>query len=118
MRIVDSVEASPYACRGLAVRRTPLLAAAATALAALALAPGASAATHTQTYDVKVSMNPYEVRQTLNLVDRPNVDGFITHMSVNVVNPDGSPVPIQRLMLHHIVFFGIGQQNPKCSAFT
>jgi plastocyanin len=63
-------------------------------------------------------MNPYEVRQTLTMVDRPNVDGFITGMSVNVVNKDGSAVPIQRLMLHHIVFFAIGQQNPICSSFT
>ncbi|MFL5782882.1 MAG: hypothetical protein ACJ760_16310, partial [Thermoleophilaceae bacterium] len=87
-------------------------------LAALALAPGASAATHTKTYDFPVSMKPYEVRQTLNFVERPNVDGFITAMSVNVVNADGTPVPIQRLMLHHIVFFQIGQLNPTCSSFT
>jgi plastocyanin len=59
-------------------------------------------------------MKPYEVRQTLNFVDRPNVDGFITAMSVNVVNPDGSAVPIQRLMLHHVVFFAIGQPNTTC----
>jgi plastocyanin len=60
-------------------------------------------------------MKPYEVRQTLTFVDRPNVDGFITRMSANIVNPDGSPVPIQRLMLHHIVFFAIGQPNPTCT---
>ena len=63
-------------------------------------------------------MKPYEVRQTLNFVKRPNVDGFITGMNVNIVNPDGSAVPIQRLMLHHIVFFSIGQANPTCSTFT
>ncbi|HKP91638.1 MAG TPA: hypothetical protein VJT75_16850 [Thermoleophilaceae bacterium] len=85
---------------------------------ALAAVP-ASAATHTKSYTYPVSMKPYEVRQTLNFVDRPNVDGFITGMSVNVVNADGSAVPIQRLMLHHIVFFSIGQPNPTCSgAFT
>jgi plastocyanin len=80
---------------------------------ALAAVP-ASAATHTKSYEVPVSMKPYEVRQTLNFVDRPNVDGFITGMSANIVNADGSPVPIQRLMLHHIVFFAIGQSNPTC----
>ena len=48
-------------------------------------------------------------------MDRPNVDGFITRMSANIVNPDGSAVPIQRLMLHHIVFFAIGQPNPTCT---
>ena len=100
------------------MRRTAFLAAAATLLAALSLAPAASAATHTKSYEYPVSMKPYEVRQTLNLVERPNVDGFITGMSVNVVNPDGTAVPIQRLMLHHIVFFAIGQQNPTCSSFT
>jgi plastocyanin len=103
---------------GLAVRRTPLLAVA-TVFAAFVLAPSvASAATHTKTYEYPVSMKPYEVRQTLNLVDRPNVNGFITGMSVNVVNADGTSVPIQRLMLHHIVFFAIGQPNPTCSSFT
>jgi plastocyanin len=100
------------------VRRTPLLAAAATVFAALALAPAAGAATHTKSYEYPVSMKPYEVRQTLNFVDRPNVDGFITGMSVNVVNANGTPVPIQRLMLHHIVFLSIGQSNPMCSSFT
>jgi plastocyanin len=100
------------------VRRTSFVAAAVAAFTVLALAAvPASAATHTKSYEVPVSMKPYEVRQTLNFVDRPNVDGFITGMSANIVNADGSPVPIQRLMLHHIVFFAIGQPNPTCSSF-
>ena len=94
-----------------------LLAAATTALVALLLAPSANAATHTRSFRYPVSMKPYEVRQTLNFVDHPNVNGSITAMSVNVVNADDSPVPIQRLMLHHIVFFEIGQPDPTCASF-
>src|SRR5436305_3514276 len=39
-------------------------------------------------------------------------------MSVNVVNKDGTPVPIRRLMLHHIVFAAIGKPNPTCQSFV
>jgi plastocyanin len=99
--------------------RRSLLATAATALAALAVAPAmASAATHTASYNVPVDMGPYEVRQTLSLVPKPNVDGFITGMTANVVDAGGKPVPIRRLMLHHIVFLRIGKHNPMCSTFT
>ena len=35
---------------------------------------------------------------------KPDVDGFVTNMDVDVVDADGTPVPISRLMLHHIVF--------------
>src|SRR5919202_3827657 len=98
--------------------RRPLLAIAAAVVAALVSgAAPASAAVHTKTYDFPVTMKPFEVLQKIDLVDRPNVDGFITGMSVNVVNADGSPVPIQRLMLHHIVF-AAPAVNRMCSTFT
>jgi plastocyanin len=46
------------------------------------------------------------------------VNGHITGMSVDVVDEDGTPVPISRLMLHHIVFLTLGAQNPACKDYT
>jgi plastocyanin len=98
--------------------RRPLLALAAAVVAALVFGPApASAAVHTKTYDFPVSMEPFQVLQKIDFVERPNVDGFITGMSVNVVNADGSPVPIRRLMLHHIVF-AAPSVNRTCNTFT
>ena len=96
--------------------RRALIAIAAASVAALAggAAP-AVAATHTQSFDVPVSMDPYQVKQTLSLVQKPQVDGFITGMTANVVDAKGNQVPIRRLMLHHIVFAAIGTKNPMCS---
>jgi plastocyanin len=50
---------------------------------------------------------------------KPAVDGHITAMSVDVVDADGTPVPINRLMLHHIVFTNSGgtlgeKRDPTC----
>jgi len=51
------------------------------------------------------------------------VDGSITAMDVDVVDADGSPVPINRLMLHHIVFTNLGsrlgeKRDGTCGSFT
>ncbi len=72
-----------------------------------------------------VSIGPYQVLQkdlTLN-VPKPAADGFVTNMEVDVVDPDGSPVPIDRMMLHHIVFANLGAQlgqkhDRTCNTFT
>jgi plastocyanin len=52
-------------------------------------------------------------------VPKPDVDGFVTKMSVDVVDSGGKQVPINRLMLHHIVFINIGKslgskRDPTC----
>jgi plastocyanin len=66
-----------------------------------------------------VSVDGYQVKQDMTFgVDHPKVDGSITGMSVDVVDANGTPVPIQRLMLHHIVFSKLGVQNPACAQFT
>ena len=55
---------------------------------------------------------------------KPLVDGHITDMQVDVVDADGTRVPINRLMLHHIVFVNVGsrfgeKRDPTCgNAFT
>src|SRR3954469_25238287 len=77
------------------------------------------AATKTETFRFPVEVKGYQVKQDMTYgVPHPKVDGFITGMSANVVNADGTPVPIQRLMLHHIVFSKLFTKNPACSQFT
>jgi plastocyanin len=59
-----------------------------------------------------VVVAPYQVltRELLFNVPKPIVDGHITDMSVDVVDKDGTKVPISRLMLHHIVFLNLGSR--------
>src|SRR5437764_15467942 len=88
-------------------------------LALLCVAAPASAETKTETFRFPVQVKGYQVKQEMTYgVQHPQVDGFITGMSVNVVDADGTPVPIQRLMLHHVVFSKLFVQNPACSQFT
>jgi plastocyanin len=88
-------------------------------LAVLCAAAPASAETKTETYRFPVEVKGYQVKQEMTYgVEHPHVDGHIVGMSTNVVNADGSPVPIQRLMLHHIVFSKLGEQNPLCAQYT
>lgn len=67
-----------------------------------------------------VTVGPYAVRQVNQLtgVPKPALDGAIVHMSTNVTDRDGTPVPIQRLMLHHIVFGTLGRKDATCDTFT
>ena len=70
--------------------------------------PGAKSGTK-QTYTCQLGpivVAPYQVltRELLFNPPKPLVDGHITDMQVDVVNKDGTQVPISRLMLHHIVF--------------
>jgi plastocyanin len=57
-----------------------------------------------------IAVAPYQVltRELLFNPPKPIVDGHITDMEVDVVDADGSQVPINRLMLHHIVFLNLG----------
>jgi hypothetical protein len=89
------------------------------AAAALLLAAGpASAKPITETFMQPVTVKGYQVKQEMTLAAHPKVDGFITRMSANIVDKDGTPVPIQRIMLHHIVFSTLGGQNAQCPQFT
>ena len=78
----------------------------------LLLAAPASAEVRTETFrHGPIEVGGYEVKQenTDFTVPEPNADGFITHMEVDVVDAAGRPVPISRLMLHHIVFLNSGR---------
>jgi plastocyanin len=58
----------------------------------------------------------YEVRQWELPVPTPAEDGYITHMETDVIDDvTGEQVPIQRLMLHHIVFINANHQDATCA---
>ncbi len=105
-------------------RRLLLLAAA--VAACLAAAPAASAEVRQLSYRVgPIEVAPYQVRQNGVTFDipKPDVDGAITGMDVDLVDADGSRIPIKRLMLHHIVFTSLGatlgdKQDASCNEFT
>src|SRR4051794_4967193 len=72
-----------------------------------------------------VTLAPYEVhREEVTYgVPAPQVDGWLTAISANVVNADGSAVPIARTMLHHIVLANTGarlgeRKDATCDTFT
>jgi len=103
-----------------------VLSALAVAAASAGLAAPASAEIRTETFRYgPIEIGPYQVLQSdLKLaIPKPAADGFITNMEVDVVDPDGSQVPISRLMLHHIVFANLGSQigqkhDGTCNTFT
>jgi plastocyanin len=60
----------------------------------------------------------YAVDQDIEFsVPKPNDTGHVTHMEVDVVDQNTNPVPISRLMLHHIVFLNSnnGRQDRTCA---
>lgn len=96
-------------------------------LCALLLTPAAAdAAPRKLTFKVgPINVNGYEVKQ--NNIDigipKPDVDGHITAMEADLVDVQGRPMPIERLMLHHIVFANLGSQlgdkkDASCDTFT
>ena len=108
--------------------RSPLALLAVLAFLLLGAAP-AAADVQQLTYRVgPIEVDPYQVKQSDIApesfgIPKPDVDGFVTAMEVDLVDADGSPVPIQRLMLHHIVFANLGatlgdKQDATCSTFT
>jgi len=99
---------------------------------ALAVVPGAAAAapspgctasgnprpnqTEYTCYIAPVTVAGYEVKQGIAFdVPKPPVDGHITHFETDVVDQDGTPIPINRLMLHHIVFTNLNRGDLTCS---
>src|SRR4029453_2744902 len=97
-------------------------------LVMLAFASPATAAPEQLTYRYgPISLGPYEVDQNtvLGNVPKPNVDGFITGMDVDVVDRLGNKVSPSHVMLHHVVFLNLGQPGKlgqhrdwTCNVFT
>jgi plastocyanin len=86
------------------------------------LAPSVAAATET-TYTLQQPTGQiagYEVKQDIQIqIPRPPGGGYVTKMETDLVDPGtGNPVPISRLMLHHIVFLNVFKPDSTCSTFT
>ncbi len=52
-----------------------------------------------------VAMGGFNVEFPKSVVRSPGVDGYVTEMSVRLVDAAGRPVTIRDVMLHHVVFF-------------
>lgn len=108
----------------MARRRSSVILALALALTLLSAA-GASAATQTvsKTFG-PIKIGGYEVKQDTTMgVPNAGVDGYVTDMKVNVVDRAGKPLPISRIMLHHVVFLNMGsagdlRRDKTCGQFT
>jgi hypothetical protein len=81
--------------------------------------PNGPATRYTCTYPI--SVEGFGVKQTVGLVDHPGTslaNATISHMDVDIVsdqNPaTNDPVPISRLMLHHIVFLNLQREDQTC----
>jgi plastocyanin len=94
--------------------------------AGLLLPAVAGAEQKTYTYTTgPLTVEPYQVLQN-NFdygIPRPPGAGSIVHMETDLVDKKGAPIPIQRLMLHHIVFFNLGatlgaKKDPTCDSIT
>jgi plastocyanin len=87
-------------------------------LFAALIAPAAASA-KTETFRVgPIGVGGYEVKQGIMAgIPKPQVDGHITGMEVDIVDESGTPVPIQRLMLHHIVFLNLSRSDRTCQSF-
>lgn len=107
----------------MARRRSVVILALALALTLLSAA-GASAATQTvsKTFG-PIKIGGYEVKQDTTVgVPNAGIDGAITDMRVNVVDKNGKPLPISRIMLHHVVFLNMGspdaiRRDKTCNQF-
>jgi plastocyanin len=72
-----------------------------------------------------IRMNPYELKRgdITYGIPTPRRNGSITAMEADVVDASGRSVPIQRVMLHHVVFINAGtrlgeRRDPTCGRFT
>jgi plastocyanin len=86
----------------------------------LAFAPSwASAKERTQTLRVgPVTLAGFQTKYPARAVRSPRVSGFVVRMNARLVDARGRPVPINRVMLHHVVFINRGARGdmPRRSA--
>jgi plastocyanin len=97
------------------------------ALMAMAAPSGASATWNcvqqgaTTKYDCtdhfNITVGGFAVIQDTRGVEGPPMAGYITKMQTDVVDNTGTPVPISRLMLHHIVFLNPLKSDKTCQDF-
>jgi plastocyanin len=65
-----------------------------------------------------ITIAGFGVNQGEKLVPSPDVDGYVTGMSADVVDGAGKSVPVSKVMLHHAVFVKIGGRDATCGSFT
>jgi plastocyanin len=74
------------------------------------------------TYRTPITVKGYEVLQETKLQSGanslPQFPGYITHMETDIVDANNAPVPISRLMLHHIVFINAAKSDKTCQSVT
>jgi plastocyanin len=64
-----------------------------------------------------IALAPYEVRFTTaktRRVQAPRLDGWLVGMHARVVDRRGRPMPVRRVMLHHIVYKTAGRRDEVC----
>ena len=91
-----------------------LVAAVALATPMLGLGEGGHSKPRLKTYTLRfgpVTLGGYEVRQDTSAVANPKVNGYIVGMRSYVGDAAGHPIPIRRLMLHHVLFKNLGARN-------
>ena len=87
---------------------------------ALALCPVSTAHAAIERVVVRqgpITLNPYEVRFTsrrTRSVEAPGLDGYLVRMHARVVDSAGEPIPVQRVMLHHIVYKTKARRDSVC----
>jgi hypothetical protein len=64
-----------------------------------------------------ITIAGYGVAQSYQLVPSPSLDGYVRSMSADVVDANGTSVPITSVMLHHVVFAKLGAPDATCSTF-
>ena len=85
------------------------------ALAALVLPLGAHAATQTLVFrSAPIAVGSYGVAASYQLVDHPNVDGYVVGMKADLVDGAGNAVPDTDVMLHHVVFAKLRASDYTC----
>ncbi len=83
-------------------------------LVALTLPSAAQAGTRTYTLRYgPVRMGGFDVKFPRAAVRAPRVDGYVTHMTVGLVDAHGRPVTIRDVMLHHVVFHRRGRATVR-----
>jgi plastocyanin len=86
---------------------------------ALAAPHAAMAATQNLTFETPpIAVGGYGVVRDVMRVDSPQVDGYVTGMSAEVVDLAGNVVPDTDVMLHHVVFVKVFAQDATCTSFT
>jgi plastocyanin len=64
-----------------------------------------------------LAVSPYQVRftsPTTRSVPSPRLDGWLVSMHARVVDHRGRPMPVRRVMLHHIVYKNLSREDRVC----